>query len=165
MLNVSVMRSIIEDVEGYEVSDFRILMCISCSCFLNNFLLFDSLIFWGKTFHIRTPNPENEFFSCSRSEDFSSLLDKRFVSSQVLGTARHVLVPGLTATDDFSFALRHSSLVWKFFSALSLNHHYLSSALLPVSWQVSNGFGNKKCKNITIQLARIRPPRTHATYS
>lgn len=94
-----VMRSIIEDVEGYEVSDFRILMSISCSCFLNNFLLFDSLIFWGKTFLIRTPNPENEFFSCSRSEDFSSLLDK--------GTARHVLALGLTAIDDFSFALRH----------------------------------------------------------
>ena len=78
------MRSIIEDVEGYEFSDFRILMNISCTCFLNNFLLLDSLIFWGKTFHIRTPNPENEFFSCSRREDFSSLLDKRFISSQVL---------------------------------------------------------------------------------
>ena len=54
-------RSIIQDVEGYEFSDFRTLMNTACTFFVNIFLLFDFLILCGKTFHIRTPYPKSEF--------------------------------------------------------------------------------------------------------
>lgn len=55
----------------YELSDLRVFMNMSCSCFSNNFLHFgfDSLTFSGKTFHLRTQNlTEMSCFSCSRLE-------------------------------------------------------------------------------------------------
>ena len=44
-------------------------------CFLSiKFLLANFLIFPGKAFHNRTPNRENEFFSCSRREEMTQNL-------------------------------------------------------------------------------------------
>ena len=59
----------IEDAVRYKFFCLKILISVSCICFLNKFLLADFLIFSGKAFHNCTPNRENEFFSCSKRED------------------------------------------------------------------------------------------------
>ena len=58
----------IEDGVRYKMLSFKEFHAV---CFLSKFLLADFLIFPGKAFHNRTPNRENEFFTCSRREDMT----------------------------------------------------------------------------------------------
>ena len=58
----------IEDCVRYKMLLFKEFHAV---CFLSKFLLSDFLIFPGKAFHNRTPNRENEFFSCSRREEMT----------------------------------------------------------------------------------------------
>ena len=66
----------IEDGVRHKFSCLKILIqvSVSCICFFNTFPLADFSIFSGNAFHSRTPNRENEFFSCSRLEDMTQNL-------------------------------------------------------------------------------------------
>ena len=50
----------IEDDVRHKFSCLKILISVSCICFLNKFLLADFSIFSGKKFHSHPPNREND---------------------------------------------------------------------------------------------------------